>query len=39
MEEYIDAKEYLQISINSGRTILNYDNPITSSFIPEINGN
>lgn len=39
MEEYIDAKKNIyKYQINSGRTILNYDNPITRSFIPEING-
>ncbi|HZK27829.1 MAG TPA: UDP-N-acetylmuramoyl-L-alanine--D-glutamate ligase, partial [Thermoclostridium sp.] len=39
MEEYVDAKKNIyKYQINSGRTILNYDNAITRTFIKEVKG-
>ena len=39
MEEYIDAKKNIyRHQSNNGRVVLNYDNLITRSFIPEVKG-
>jgi len=39
MEEYIDAKKNIyRHQSNDGRVVLNYDNLITRSFIPEVKG-
>lgn len=39
MEEYIDAKKNIfRYQTESDRVVLNYDNAITRSFIPEVNG-
>jgi len=39
MEEYIDAKRNIfRHQSPYGRTVLNYDNPVTRSFIPEVRG-
>lgn len=39
MEEYIDAKKNIyRYQTKNERIILNYDNPITRSFIPEVQG-
>ena len=39
MEEYIDAKKNIfRFQNESGRVVLNYDNPVTRGFIPEVKG-
>jgi len=39
MEEYIDAKKNIyRYQSENDRIVLNYDNPITRSFIPEVKG-
>ena len=39
MEEYIDAKKNIfRYQSENDRAVLNYDNPITRSFIPGVNG-
>lgn len=39
MEEYIDAKKNIyRHQSNNGRVVLNYDNLITRSFVPEVKG-
>jgi UDP-N-acetylmuramoylalanine--D-glutamate ligase len=39
MEEYVEAKKNIYIyQKTSDRIILNYDNPVTRSFIPEVKG-
>jgi len=39
MEEYIDAKKNIyRHQSNDGRVVLNYDNLITRSFVPEVKG-
>ena len=39
MEEYIDAKKNIyRYQTDKDRVVINYDNPITRSFIPEVKG-